>query len=121
MRALRALLGRPAFGSRALESLRWAAPRPHRHATDARHGVTVGTATEPGAASALRWSAALHGPVPADDDLSRAFFEAADNVGHLKMSFYGTRDAAMNWQEEVAREMVKRGGAAGQVQSVLVL
>ena len=56
--------------------------------------------------------------------VSRAFFEApavrqvcveipeedltsagrkADNVGHLKMSLYGTRDAAMNWQEDVAR------------------
>ena len=64
------------------------------------------------------------------DDVSRAFFEApavrqvcvelpdedlnsadkaADNVGHLQMSLYGTRDAAMKWQEEVAREMKKRG------------
>ena len=32
-----------------------------------------------------------------------------DNVGHLKMSLYGTRDAAMNWQEEVARAMIKHG------------
>ena len=30
-----------------------------------------------------------------------------DNVGNLCMSLYGTRDAAMNWQEEVAREMQK--------------
>ena len=58
------------------------------------------------------------------NDVSRAFFEApavrqvcielpeedansadrnADNVGHLKRSLYGTRDAAMNWQEEVAK------------------
>ena len=57
-------------------------------------------------------------------DVTRAFFEApavrhvcveirkedlaeADRrhykVGHLRMSLYGTRDAAMNWQEEVAR------------------
>ena len=28
-----------------------------------------------------------------------------DHVGHLQMSLYGTRDAAMNWQEEVAKEM----------------
>lgn len=57
-------------------------------------------------------------------DISRAFFEAkairdvcveipeedrdpkdGDVVGHLQMSLYGTRDAAMNWQEEVARQM----------------
>ena len=58
------------------------------------------------------------------NDVSRAFFEApavrqvcvelpgedrthadktANDVGHLKMSLHGTRDAAMNWQEEVAR------------------
>ena len=59
------------------------------------------------------------------NDVARAFFEAPavrnvcvetprddkseadtrhDKVGHLRMSMYGTRDAAMNWQEEVARE-----------------
>ena len=32
-----------------------------------------------------------------------------DKVGILRMSLYGTRDAAMNWQEEVAREMMKAG------------
>ena len=58
------------------------------------------------------------------NDVSRAFFEAPatrnicveipaedmtdadkrhDKVGRLRMSLYGTRDAAMNWQEEVAR------------------
>ncbi len=58
------------------------------------------------------------------NDVSRALFEAPavrnicvvippedleeadkihDKVGHLRMSLYGTRDAAMNWQEEVAR------------------
>ena len=58
------------------------------------------------------------------NDVARAFFEAParrsvcieipkedlteadkrhDKVGHLQMSLYGTRDAAMNWQEEVAR------------------
>ena len=57
------------------------------------------------------------------NDVARAFFEAPavrnicveipkedlsdadrkhDKVGHLRMSLYGTRDAAMNWQEEVA-------------------
>ena len=30
------------------------------------------------------------------------------------MSLYGTRDAAMNWQEEVAREMVRLGFARGK-------
>ena len=29
-----------------------------------------------------------------------------DNVGLLQMNFYGTRDAATNWQEEVANEMI---------------
>ena len=58
------------------------------------------------------------------NNVDRAFFEApavrqvcvelpdadltssdrtADRVGHLQMSLYGTRDAAMNWQEEVAK------------------
>ena len=58
------------------------------------------------------------------NDVARAFFEPPamrnvcietpkeelteadkrhDKVGHLKRSFYGTRDAAMNWQEEVAK------------------
>ena len=57
-------------------------------------------------------------------DVSRAFFEATarrdicvelvdedlapgekacDLVGHLQLSMYGTRDAAMNWQEEVGK------------------
>ena len=60
------------------------------------------------------------------NDASRAFFEAKatrpicielpeedrtdedrrlDRVGLLKLSLYGTRDAAMHWQEEVAKEM----------------
>ena len=60
------------------------------------------------------------------DDVSRAFFEAKatrqvcvelpeealtleekalDLVGLLKMSLYGTRDAATNWQEEIAKFM----------------
>ena len=63
-------------------------------------------------------------------DVSRAFFEApakrdlcvelpeealvagetvADTVGKLKASLYGTRDASMNWQEEVSKCMVKWG------------
>ena len=62
------------------------------------------------------------------NDVSRAFFEVpsvrqvcvelpdedkthadkvAENVDHLQTGLYGTRDAAMNCQEEVAREMKK--------------
>ena len=61
-------------------------------------------------------------------DVSRAFFEAsakgglcvelpedalaagetaADTVGKLKASLYGTRDASMNWQEEISKCMVR--------------
>ena len=68
-------------------------------------------------------------------DVSRAFFEApakrdlcvelpeealaagetvVDTVGKLKASLYGTRDASMNWQEEVAKCMVKCGFKVGQ-------
>ena len=69
------------------------------------------------------------------NDVSRAFFEAPairnvcveipaedrdeadvrhDRVGHLQMSFYGTRDAAMNWQEEVAKLRIKKGFRRGR-------
>ena len=69
------------------------------------------------------------------NDVARAFFEAPatrdicieipkedlsdadrkhDKVGHLRMSLYGTRDAAMNWQEEVAREMLRLGFQRGK-------
>ena len=67
------------------------------------------------------------------NDVARAFFEAmatrpvcvelpeeceerdeGKNVGKLKMSLYGTRDAAMNWQEEVARQMKKWGFKRGK-------
>ena len=69
------------------------------------------------------------------NDVARAFFEAPairdvcieipkadlteadirhDKVGHLKMSLSGTRDAAMNWQEEVANDMVKIGFVRGK-------
>ena len=69
------------------------------------------------------------------NDVARAFFEAPavrqvcvelldedvtssdrnlDKVGHLKMSLYGTRDAAMNWQEEVAKEMSRWGFKRGR-------
>ena len=62
------------------------------------------------------------------NDVARAFFEAKatravcvelpseglteedkkkDMVGILNMSLYGTRDAATNWQKEVAKEMTK--------------
>ena len=37
-----------------------------------------------------------------------------DKVGHLKMSLYGPRDAAMNWQEEVAKEMTRIGFVRGR-------
>ena len=68
------------------------------------------------------------------DDVARAFFEAKairtvcvelpaesvteedrrqDMVGLLKMSLYGTRDAATNWQDEVAKEMQKWGFKRG--------
>ena len=68
-------------------------------------------------------------------DVSRAFFEAdakrlvcvelpeedltekdkkEGNVGLLNKSMYGTRDAATNWQEEVAREMKKIGFRRGR-------
>ena len=69
------------------------------------------------------------------NDVARAFFEAPamrnvcveilpedlteadrrhDRVGHLRMSMYGTIDAAMNWQEEVARVMIKLGFRRGK-------
>ena len=62
------------------------------------------------------------------NDVARAFFEDLseipkedlseadrrhDNVGHLRMSLYGTRDAAMNWQDEVAKEMRRLGFVRG--------
>ena len=74
-------------------------------------------------AATLRKGQTMRSKVVMVNDVSRAFFEApavrqvcvelpeedytqagriADNVGHLKMSLYGTRDAAMNWQEGVA-------------------
>ena len=67
-------------------------------------------------------------------DVARAFFEAKatrevcieipeedmtesdkkqDMVGYLMRSLYGTRDAAMNWQAEVSREMKKWGFEQG--------
>ena len=67
------------------------------------------------------------------NDVARAFFEAKAirklcvelpserpesvggyNVGLLKQSLYGTRDAAMNWQEEVAKEIKGWGFDRGQ-------
>ena len=68
------------------------------------------------------------------NDVARAFFEAPasrqvcvelpdedlteeerdmDLVGLLKKNFYGTRDAATNWQEEVAKEMLGWGVIRG--------
>ena len=37
-----------------------------------------------------------------------------DLVGVLNMSLYGTRDAATNWQKEVAKEMSKWGFERGK-------
>ena len=37
-----------------------------------------------------------------------------DMVGILNMSLYGTRDAATNWQKEVAKEMMKWGFTRGK-------
>ena len=67
------------------------------------------------------------------NDVSRAFFEApmkmdmcveipeeareegeGDMVGLLKMSLYGTRDAAANFQQEVRKVMVKFGFTVGK-------
>ena len=36
-----------------------------------------------------------------------------DLVGHLQMSLYGTRDAANNWQEEIAKVMENDGFKRG--------
>ena len=49
-------------------------------------------------------------PIEAITSLDRQF----DNEDHLQMSLYGTRDAAMNWQEEVAKEMIKWGFTRGK-------
>ena len=80
--------------------------------------------------------------VPMVNDVARAFFEARatrnvcvevpkeekteadvrhDKVGHLRMSLYGTRDAAMTWAEEVAKDMRKLGGQQRQVQPLPLL
>eukprot|EP00973_Karenia_brevis_P066174 9197381-Karenia_brevis.AAC.1 len=69
------------------------------------------------------------------NDVSRAFFEAParrevcveipdlmktdedrkqDNVGYLKKSLYGTRDASANFQAEVRRFMEGRGFVQGR-------
>ena len=69
------------------------------------------------------------------NDVARAFFEAKamrtacvelpeedrtqedrqqDMVGLLKMSLYGTRDAATNWQNEMAKQMTKWGFMRGR-------
>ena len=69
------------------------------------------------------------------NDVSRAFFEAPakrnicvelpkedktemdirhDQVGHLRMSLYGTRDASTNCQEEVAKDMRSWGFVRGR-------
>ena len=74
------------------------------------------------------------------NDVARAFFEAKatakvcielpeedktpedvknDNVGLLQMSLYGTRDAATNWQEEVAKEMTSWGFSRGRYKPCL--
>jgi len=40
--------------------------------------------------------------------------EEQDNVGRLNLSMYGTREAATNWQEEVAKHLVGIGFRRGQ-------
>ncbi len=71
------------------------------------------------------------------NDVSRAFFEAKatrpicielpdedlteedrrrDVVGFLMLSLYVTREAAMNWQEEVAKDMLRWGFRGGDLQ-----
>ena len=86
-------------------------------------------------ATTIRATYEPHTEVIMINDVARAFFEAPavrqvcvelpdedksssdrtmDKVGHLKMSLYGTRDAAMNWQEEVAKEMSKWGFRRGR-------
>ena len=86
-------------------------------------------------AAAIRDNNDTHLKVIMINDVARAFFEAPavkqvcvelpdedlnssdrnlDKVGHLQMSLYGTRDAAMNWQEEVAKEMTRWGFKRGK-------
>ena len=76
-----------------------------------------------------------HAKVVMINDVARAFFEARamrtvcvelpleslteddrrqDMVGLLKMSLYGTRDAATNWQNEVAKQMLRWGFKRGK-------
>ena len=47
------------------------------------------------------------------EDLSDAD-NRLDNVGQLRMSLYGTRDAALNWQDEVAKELRRLGFMRGR-------
>ena len=86
-------------------------------------------------AATVRADEPLGSKVILTNDVSRAFFEAPairnvcveipaedrdeadvrhDRVGHLQMSLYGTRDAAMNWQKEVAKVMAKNGFRRGR-------
>ena len=86
-------------------------------------------------AATIRTGEDTHTKVIMINDVTRAFFEgpavrqvcvelpdeditssdrSLDKVGHLPMSLYWTRDAAMNWQEEVAREMKKWGFKRGR-------
>ena len=44
-----------------------------------------------------------------------------DQVGRLRMSLFGTRDAAMHWQSDVAREMIKAGLRRGKYNPCLYL
>ena len=77
-------------------------------------------------AATIRTKDGMQEKVVIINDVARAFFEApavrqvcvelpdedlsssdrnVDPVGHLAMSLYGTRDATMNWQEEVAKDL----------------
>ena len=74
------------------------------------------------------------------NDVARGFFEAPairqvcievpkeyyddvdgrkDIVGHINMSLHGARDAAINWQEEVAKEMSRWGVRRGNLNPCL--
>ena len=74
------------------------------------------------------------------NDVARAFFEAkatrkicvelpeecaealdGRNVALLNMSLYGTRDAAMNWQDEVAKDMHRWVVSKRAIQSMFIL
>ena len=91
-------------------------------------------------AATIRSGEDMHTKVIMVNDVSRAFFEApavrqvcveipdedltaadrrADNVGHRRMSLYGTKGTSMSWQEEVAKEMIRWGFKRGRYKTCL--